>query len=316
STTMFGVSREHLPLLYDGARKWFALGCIFTAPLSSLMDVPMGKHTRAMKHNIFFVNGINSWILMELVSPACFLYAFFKAPLSPVPATRAFSLISPQSLLVGAYLIHYFNRSLVSPLRAGSRAKAHIIVPLCAALFNVFNGSLLGAFLSSPSAPTPSAFTRPTFWIGLALWAAGFAGNIAHDEILMNIRRRAKSTGKAKDGSTSSDGHYAIPHGLLYRYISYPNYFCEWVEWLGFAIAADPRLICSLASGNFSVPSWSTQIFGPPSAFLPLFSPPWVFFVSEVMLMIPQAYRGQKWYLNKFGDSYPKERKMVIPFIL
>ncbi|KAF7343419.1 S5A-REDUCTASE domain-containing protein [Mycena venus] len=315
---MFGLSPPHLQLLYDGARKWFALGCFAATPLVFCINVPMGRHTRTMQHSIFLVDGKKSWIIMELISPAFFLYAFFNAPLSPGTGTRSLSLGSPQGLLVGAYLIHYLNRALVSPLRTPSRSKSHIIIPLFATAFNIFNGSLLGAFLSSPSAPQQSAFALPSFWIGLALWAAGFVGNIAHDEILLNIRRRAKSKGKAKDdaGSTTEDGHYAIPHGLLYRYITYPNYFCEWVEWFGFAIAADPRLLQVLASGKISLPSWSTVTHGPSSAFLPLMSPPWIFFATEIVLMLPQAYRGQRWYLNKFGDRYPKERKIVIPFVL
>ena len=76
---------------------------------------------------------------------------------------------------------------------------------------------------------------RPTFWTGIVLWAAGFAGNILHDEVLLNIRRRARK--KSDDGKE----HYAIPHGYLYRYVSYPNYLCEWMEWTGYAIAAAPN---------------------------------------------------------------------------
>ncbi|KAJ7253052.1 3-oxo-5-alpha-steroid 4-dehydrogenase-domain-containing protein [Mycena haematopus] len=314
---MFGLPPAQLQLLYDGVRKWFALGSLLAVPIASSINLPFGRHSRTMQHNIFFVDGIKSWIFMELVSPCCFLYAFFNAPLSPGAETRSFTLGSPQGILVGAFLIHYLNRALVSPLRTPSRSKSHIIVPLAACMFNTCNGSLLGAFLSSPSAPQASAYTFPTFWLGLALWAVGFAGNIAHDEILLNIRRRANSTGKAKDSeSTSKDGHYAIPHGLLYRYVTYPNYFCEWIEWLGFAIAADPRLVRAIMSGNLSLPSWSTLIYGPSSAFLPLMSPPWVFFATEIVLMFPQAYRGYRWYLNKFGDRYPKERKIIIPFVL
>ncbi|KAJ7672586.1 hypothetical protein DFH06DRAFT_1176851 [Mycena polygramma] len=315
---MFGLPPAQLQLLYDGARKWFTITSLVTAPITFIIDAPFGRFTPS-QNSIFLVDGIKSWIVMELVSPAFFFYAFLNAPLSAGARTSSFTLGSPQSPPVGAYLIHYFNRALLSPLRTPSRSKSHIIVPLAAVAFNTVNGSLLGAFLSSPSAPQPSAYALPTFWIGLSLWAVGLAGNVIHDEILLNIRRNAKSKGKAKDasGTTKSPGeHYAIPQGLLYRFISYPNYFCEWVEWLGFAIAADPRLLHAVASGNLSLPTWATLINGPPSAFLPLLSPPWIFFVSEILLMFPRAYRGHRWYLDKFGDNYPKERKIVIPFIL
>ncbi|KAJ7756926.1 hypothetical protein B0H16DRAFT_1537427 [Mycena metata] len=318
---MFGLLPAQLPLLYDSGRKWFTIFCcVVLGPINCFVEAPFGRFTPSensiFKSDIFVFDGIKSWIVMELVSPICFFYAFLNAPLS-TGAPRPFSLGNPQSLLVGAYLVHYLNRALVSPLRTPSRSKAHIIVPLAAIAFNTFNGSLLGAFLSSPSAPPPSALARSSFWIGMALWAAGFAGNVIHDEILLNIRRHAKSKGKAKEAGTTSPGeHYAIPHGLLYRYISYPNYFCEWVEWLGFAIAADPRMMYAIASGSWSLPTWSTLVRGPPSAFLPLLSPPWLFLISEIILMYPRAHRGHLWYLNKFGDSYPKERKIVIPFLL
>ncbi|KAJ7178033.1 hypothetical protein C8R46DRAFT_942967 [Mycena filopes] len=317
---MFGLSPAQLPPLYDAARKWFTIGSLALGPVSFIIDAPFGRFTPSensiFQSDIFIVDGIKAWIFMELVSPICFFYAFLNAPLSN-GAPRPFSLGNPQSLLVGAYLIHYLNRALISPLRTPSRSKAHIIVPLVAVAFNTLNGSLLGSFLSSPSAPQPSAFARTSFWVGMTLWAVGFAGNVIHDEILLNIRRHAKTKGKGKEAGTTSPGeHYAIPHGLLYRYISYPNYFCEWVEWLGFAIAADPRLMYAIASGNWSLPTWSTVFHGPASAFFPLVSPAWIFFATEIVLMYPRAYRGHQWYLNKFGDNYPKERKIVIPFLL
>ena len=107
----------------------------------------------------------------------------------------------------------------------------------------------MGSYLSSPAARAylePSkTFARTSFWVGLGLWAFGFAGNVIHDEILANIRRKANSgIHKKDDGEKTQNGqrkqHYAIPRGLLYEYISFPNYFCEWIEWFGFALAAAP----------------------------------------------------------------------------
>lgn len=313
---MYGLSVAQLQLLYDGARKWFTISSVIIGPVTFVIDAPFGRFTPSrhsiFSQRIFLVDGIKSWIFMELVSPAFFFYTLFKAPLSGGAGTRQITLGSPQSLLIAAYVMHYFNRALLSPLRTPSRSKSHIIAPLVAVAFNLLNGSLLGAFLSSPDAPQPSAFTRPTFWLGIIMWALGFAGNVVHDEILLNIRRHAKSKGKAKDAGNTPGEHYAIPHGLLYRYISYPNYFCEWVEWLGFALAADPRLV----HAKWALPSWQTLLYGPSVAFFPLVSAPWVFLFAELFVMFPRAYRGHRWYHNKFGDSYPKERKIVIPFLL
>ena len=242
---------------------------------------------------------------MELVAPLSFTYTFLHSPLSPSNFGKlpSLSLYHPPTFLAGLFLLHYLNRAILSPLRTPSRSKSHLGVPLSAVSFNIINGSLLGAYLSSPLAATflEGAFSRPLFWTGIGLWAAGFAGNILHDEILLNLRRTAKTKGKARadddNNGKKKQEHYAIPYGYLYKYISYPNYFCEWLEWLGFALAASP------------VPSFASV-----AAFLETITPPFLFFYSEVLLMIPRAYRGHKWYMNKFPD-YPKERKAVIPFL-
>ncbi|CAK5263738.1 unnamed protein product [Mycena citricolor] len=299
-------------LLYDGARRWFTLCNFCAAPISFFIDAPFGRFTPAQK-SIFLVDGIKAWICMELVSPIFFTYVFGIAPLGG-GGWRDFRFWSPQGVLVGAYYVHYLNRSLLSPLRTPSRSKSHIITPLCAIAFNIVNGSLLGAYLSSPKSGLPSDFSATSFWVGMGLCIAGFVGNVVHDEILLQIRRNAKSKGKAKElpGEEGKE-HYSIPHGLLYRYISYPNYFCEWVEWFGFALAADPRLPHALLGGTVSL---GNLMAGPASSFFPLLTPPWMFFIIEVAVMFPRAYRGHRWYHDRFGKSYPKERKIAFPFLL
>ncbi|TBU22623.1 hypothetical protein BD311DRAFT_782213 [Dichomitus squalens] len=104
-----------------------------------------------------------------------------------------------------------------------SLCKLHLMVAV-SAVFNAINGSLIG---TTPSWPVlADAFALLMFWLGLALRAAGFAGNITHNEIL-NIRRNAKkasnNTNNGKDKLKQE--HNVILHGLLYRFISYPNYF-------------------------------------------------------------------------------------------
>ncbi|KAI0359622.1 hypothetical protein OH77DRAFT_1501996 [Trametes cingulata] len=306
--------------LYDTARKGFAVIPPLLCLPSFVIDAPFGRFAPS-SDSIFLVDGIKAWIVMELVSPLTFLYAFLRSPLSPVSAAGSappLTPANPPTLLAALFLLHYLNRALVSPLRTPSRSKSHVLVPLCAVLFNTVNGSLIGAYLSSPAARAflAGAFGRPLFWLGVGVWAAGLVGNIVHDEILLDIRRKARAKGKGKDkdsaNGTQQDGgdgdnnngktksrqeHYAVPHGLLYRYISYPNYFCEWMEWLGFALAAAP--LPSLASS---------------AAFLNTVSPPWLFFLSEVFLMLPRAWKGHKWYHSRFPD-YPKERKAVVPFV-
>lgn len=246
--------------------------------------------------------GIKSWICMELIAPITLAYAFLNNPLSTGPHPPL-TLSHPPTFLSALYIIHYLNRALISPLRTPSRSKSHIGVTLSAIGFNITNGALLGTYLASPAAQAflSGAFARPAFWAGVVLWALGLAGNILHDEILLNIRRSSKAKGKARASSPPKQGrqeHYAVPHGGLYRLISYPNYFCEWCEWFGFALAAAPP------------PSLASL-----SAFVATAAPPWLFFLAEIAVMFPRAWKGHQWYHEKFPD-YPKERKAVIPFLL
>lgn len=66
------------------------------------------------------------------------------------------------------------------------------------------------------------------------LLASPADATVYHDEILNDLRRpprrrlfRAADQAEAED-KKASKGHYAIPHGGLFRYVSFPNYLCEW----------------------------------------------------------------------------------------
>jgi 3-oxo-5-alpha-steroid 4-dehydrogenase 1 len=253
---------------------------------------------------------------METVSPISFIATYLFAPFSP--SGKPPPLNHTSTLLAALFVAHYINRAILSPLRSPGRSRTHFIVVFCGTLFNLVNPPLMAAFLSAPETyPNPfhheitlhssgllaqmhgaltalltrlstdqvdqaheTSWTRPTFLIGITLFLAGFASNIFHDEILHQLRR---DTPLKPDGTHN----YAIPHGYLYNYISYPNYFSEWIEFIGFAIAASPR--------------WE-------------YTPPWMFVIAELMTMFPRAYKGHQWYLERFPD-YPKDRKIVIPFV-
>ncbi|KAN0081286.1 3-oxo-5-alpha-steroid 4-dehydrogenase domain containing protein [Tylopilus felleus] len=289
--------------LYDVVRRVLFVAPPLFAPVQFFIDAPFGRFTPST-NSIFLLDGILSWILMELVSPIAFVNALVNTPLATSPADIA-PLTPAMRILAALFLVHYANRALISPLRTPSRSKAHVSVTLSGIGFNVVNGTLMGTYLRSPTAAaflTPDALARPAFWAGIALWAAGLAGNVLHDEVLLNIRRNARAKGKARAKSpsphkTQQREHYGIPHGYLYAYVSYPNYLCEWLEWIGFALAAAP------------VPDLTSL-----STLVASVQPPWIFFVSEICLMIGRAYNGHQWYLKNFPD-YPKDRRVVIPYV-
>jgi 3-oxo-5-alpha-steroid 4-dehydrogenase 1 len=121
--------------------------------------------------------------------------------------------------------------------------------------------------------------TDTQFWTGIIIWVSGFVSNIYHDNILFQLRRinnEKKETSKK----------YFIPHGGLFEYISCPNYFSETIEWLGFTIAT-----------HGSIPAI-------------------IFTIATAANLFPRAWRTHQWYKNQFKDTYPKNRKAVLPFLL
>jgi 3-oxo-5-alpha-steroid 4-dehydrogenase 1 len=76
---------------------------------------------------------------------------------------------------------------------------------------------------------------------------------------------------------------YKIPKGFLFDFISTPNLFGEIIEWTGFAIMA-----------------WN----------LPAFS----FMIWTSANLVPRSKNHHDWYHQNFTD-YPKERKIVFPFL-
>lgn len=252
---------------------------------------------------------------MESVSPIAFLAIYLSAPFSPTCTPPP--LRHPSTLLAGLFVLHYLNRAIISPLRSPGRSRTHIIVPICAIIFNLVNPPLLAAYLSAPPAPTvmeaelfnrvyhppsvpspqipfsksvqgpPShAWSHTSYYVGIFFFLLGLVSNIFHDEILYNLRRNHPPSADGKP-------RYAIPKGGLYKWISYPNYLSEWIEWTGYAIAA--------TAGQEN--RWA-------------YTAPWIFVMSEVVLMLPRAWKGHSWYHQKFKGEYPKERKAVIPFLL
>jgi 3-oxo-5-alpha-steroid 4-dehydrogenase 1 len=80
------------------------------------------------------------------------------------------------------------------------------------------------------------------------------------------------------------DTAFHIPHGGMFEYVTAANYFGELTEWVGWAILtlSWPGLVFAL---------WTLANLG------------------------PRAYRHHKWYIEKFGTAYPKDRKRMIPCV-
>ncbi|KFY56603.1 hypothetical protein V496_06673 [Pseudogymnoascus sp. VKM F-4515 (FW-2607)] len=236
---------------------------------------PMGKTSTTSCLNI---PGKLAWMLMELPAPLLLVYtmAGLRDTLPPPPKENL--------SLAGIYVTHYIYRALLAPLLNPSMSPIHPIIILGAWVFNTLNALSLGGHLAGLG---PILTTRLT--LGLPIWALGFAGTIAHDEILRRGRRAASKPGgpaKAVDRYTVPDGHggektYVLPSGGLFRWVLSPHYLCEWIEWVGFYIATGGAL------------------------------PARNFVAAEVATMLPRAIATRKWYVEKFSGA--EGRWAVLP---
>lgn len=184
------------------------------------------------------------------------------------------------------------------------------LVWLLAICFQVLNGIGIGGYLGGYG-PRTRAEWQPNgrdyvvgarMELGLMMWALGFIGNIYHDDELREIRRVAlrkqkkqeeevekneKGKGTGKDKKKGVDKHYEIPQAGLFRWIFYPHYLCEWIEWGGFWLMA----------GSGCVPARN-------------------FLLNEICTMLPRAYQGKQWYVDRFGKEKTAGKKAIIPGIL
>lgn len=132
--------------------------------------------------------------------------------------------------------------------------------------------------------------------MGMFIWGAGLVGNIVHDDVLREIRRAAAREQKKREEAEEErsggrgkkvDKVYKIPENRLFRWIYFPHYVCEWIEWAGYW----------MFGGWHCVPARS-------------------FLANEIATMTPRALQGKRWYLQRFGPDKVRGRKAIIPGLL
>jgi hypothetical protein len=243
----------------------FSLG-IFILPVLLFFSAPYGRHFRKGWGPVMQSRG--AWLVMEF--PAVLIIALVYAYNNHkhVNNLNWFFLV--------IWEIHYVYRSFIYPwLLKGSRKTFPWLLAVFALLFNILNGYINGyaLFVLMPTV-TFAYFTR--FWsiIGLLLFFGGLALNIQSDATIRELRRNQEFNGK---------GHYGIPQGGLFHYVSNPHYLGEIIEWLGWAIL------------THNAAGWSFA---------------WFTFAN----LMPRAIFNHRWYLRTFSH-YPKNRRALIPFI-
>ncbi|MDB4050859.1 DUF1295 domain-containing protein [Flavobacteriaceae bacterium] len=186
---------------------WILIAIIIL-PINLIYKAPYGKHsTKKWGKSIDNKTG---WILME-----------FPALITcPLVYSVMIEEINLSGVFIVLWIIHYFNRTIIYPLRIKTKGKKiPIAIVSSAFFFNLVNGVLNGYFI------TLIRFESISFIYlisGLFVFIIGFYINISSDNTLIKLRTNQKG--------------YVIPNGGLFNYVSCPNFFGEIIEWLGFAI--------------------------------------------------------------------------------
>jgi len=94
-------------------------------------------------------------------------------------------------------------------------------------------------WLANPAFGTPMVLSLGALWVGVALFAVGFALNVHSDHRLRSLRAPGESG-------------YKIPYGGGFTWVSAPNYLGEIVEWIGFALAAQTLAAWAFAAFTFA----------------------------------------------------------------
>ena len=208
------------------------------------------------------------WVLME--SPV-----FIAMTVLWVLSDRMWDTVP--LILFAMFQLHYFQRSFIFPLLMRGNSKMPLGIVLMGMTFNTLNALMQGGWLFF-IVPTyfPDYYAgwlcKPYIYIGVAVWLFGFITNLHSDYIIRHLRK-------------PGDKKHYIPHGGMFRYVSSANYFGEFMEWVGYAIA-----------------SWSVAgvVFA------------WWTFAN----LAPRAGDLRKRYEEEFGEEFTKlNRKRIIPFI-
>ena len=251
-------------------RKLF--GAQSAAPYGKFAD---SRHLTALK-----VNAKLAWILQEI--PALILPSIFCWE-----ARDALNVT--QKILLGMFIIHYLQRSVVFPMFLRQGALVPPLTCLMAFGFCSFNGFLQSHTIIYASNDKSTEVYSPRFLVGGLLYAFGLIVNIDSDYRIHQLRSNRNTKPLSRGEGAKCEGRiknkYHIPQGGFYELVSSANYFGEICEWWGFALAANLN------------PS-ATWFAGFTTVFLGL-----------------RGLDSHKYYRNTFGDTYPSSRTAVIPYI-
>ena len=232
----YGVLSELNVIFYIS---WAIIACCpgIALALCFYSASPYGRYTATQKDCVTQRNkGPEASILKKKAMassatvPAKVAWVLQESPAFLVPAVAFFGFglnqeASPNVVLCGAMMVHYFQRSFIYPLLIRGGKPFPVSTFVMAMQYCAINGYLQGRYLAICE-PYPSEwFEDARFIIGAILFLFGMGVNLHSDQVLRNLRQ---------PGETG----YKIPQGGMFRFISAANLWGEVVEWTGFGLAS------------------------------------------------------------------------------
>lgn len=238
---------------------WLAIALVVHVTMF-FVTAPFGRHTS--KRWGISINNKLGWVIMELPSLAIMVYFL-------IFGTNSFNSFA--WILFSLWIVHYFNRTFIYPVRIKPTPKRMpLFIVVNAIIFNLVNAGLNGYYLAELTHVNDynlDWLTSIHFVLGILLFITGMAINWKSDSILINLRKPGESG-------------YKIPKTFLFKYISSPNLFGEIIEWAGFALMA-----------------WN----------LPAFT----FMIWTMANLIPRAKNHHDWYHRQFPDYPKERKAVI-----
>jgi 3-oxo-5-alpha-steroid 4-dehydrogenase 1 len=230
-------------------------------------------------------NGKKNWLNQGPLLPAKACWVLMECPtlvmtvlLVWIGPSDCLTARPANSIILGLFVLHYIQRSFIYPLRIRGGAPMPALIFVWALAFCAWNGYLQVRDLTHLSCQDDETQDLSDARFRSPVFYFGVALFFAG--FGANLHSDAILRNLRKPGETG----YKIPRGGLFEYVSGANFCAEIFEWFGFAIAAGtPTALC------FAIFTFSN--------------------------IATRAHSHHQWYLNKFKDDYPSNRKAVIPFI-
>ncbi|XP_048754965.2 3-oxo-5-alpha-steroid 4-dehydrogenase 1-like isoform X2 [Ostrea edulis] len=189
---------------------------------------PYGRYTRSGWG--YLLPSKLAWFVQELPS--------FVVPLLVLSRWRYEDLNiinNNNKVLIGCFLLHYFHRTFIFPLRIRGGKPVPMFPFLAAVFFCSVNGALQTCGLLLEKAEIRHWLQQARFYTGIGIFFTGMYINVRSDILLTRLRGKKERA-------------YQTPKGFLFEYVSGANFLGEILEWGGFAVACN-----NLPSAAFAI---------------------------------------------------------------